>query len=279
MEATGLYSLDIALALHRADAVEVMVANPRAVANFAKAMMAREKTDPVDARVMLEFAQRMPFHSWQPPCTQALELRNIARRISSLTKTLTAEKNRLHGASQTQEASALVLEDLAEHIAYLKGRIVLLTHQALEFLAAHDELERKHELLVSVRGIGDASAVAILGELGVLPADMNVRQWVAHAGLDPRRHSSGTSVDKRARISKAGNKYLRRALYMPALVAIRYEPGIKAFYEHLLANDKKKLVAIVAVMRKLLHAAYGMFRRDSPFDGRLFFPRMEVETP
>ena len=74
-------------------------------------------------------------------------------------------------------------------------------------------------------------------------------------------------------------KYLRSALYMPALVAVRHEPGIKAYYEHLLANDKKKLQAIVAVMRKLLHAAYGMFRHDKPFEGRLFFPRMNVNSP
>jgi transposase len=276
MEATGLYSLDIALALERADDIEVMVANPRAIANFAKAMMAREKTDPVDAGVMLEFAKRMPFQAWQRPAAQALELRGIARRIAALTKTLTAEKNRLHAVSQTQESSALVLEDVAEHIAFLQGRIDHLTVEALEFIEAHSELWRKRALLVSIRGIGDVSAVRILAELAVLPADMDERQWVAHAGLDPRRHSSGSSVDKRARISKAGNKYLRCALYIPALVAIRHEPGIKAFYEHLLANDKAKRQAIVAVMRKLLHAAYGMFRHDKPFEGRLFFPRMEA---
>ncbi|MGH9455897.1 MAG: transposase [Terriglobia bacterium] len=92
-------------------------------------------------------------------------------------------------------------------------------------------------------------------------------KWVASAGLDPREYTSGTSVHKKVRISKAGNKHLRRALYMPALVAVRHQANLRAFYEHLLARGKTKLQALVAAMRKLLHAIYGMFKHDQLFDG------------
>ena len=97
---------------------------------------------------------------------------------------------------------------------------------------------------------------------------MEVRQWVAYAGLDPREYTSGTSVHKKVRISKAGNKHLRRALYMPALVAVQHQPQVRAFYEHLLARGKTKMQALVATMRKLLHAIYGMFKHDQLFDGQ-----------
>ncbi len=96
---------------------------------------------------------------------------------------------------------------------------------------------------------------------------MDVRQWVAYAGLDPRHHTSGSSVEKKPRISKAGNQHLRRALYMPALVAIVHEPHLCAFYQHLLARGKCKMQALVAVMRKLLHAIFGMFKHHQAFDG------------
>ena len=92
----------------------------------------------------------------------------------------------------------------------------------------------------------------------MLPKDMRAREWVAHAGLDPRRQESGTSLKGQVRVSKVGNRHLRRALYMPAIVAVQHEPRIKAFYEKLLARGKKPMQANVAVMRKLLHAIYGM---------------------
>ncbi|MBI4479719.1 MAG: IS110 family transposase, partial [Acidobacteria bacterium] len=93
----------------------------------------------------------------------------------------------------------------------------------------------------------------------------------AMAGLDPREYSSGTSVRRKTRISKAGNRHLRRALYMPALVAVRHDPHLGAFYQRLLARGKTKLQALVAVMRKLLHAIFGLFKHRQPYDGSKLF--------
>jgi transposase len=101
---------------------------------------------------------------------------------------------------------------------------------------------------------------------------MTVRQWVAHCGLDPRRHESGSSLHRRPRISRQGNIHLRGALYMPALVAIRVDARTRAFYEALLARHKYPKQAIVAVMRKLLHAIYGMFLHDTLYDPSKCYP-------
>lgn len=143
--------------------------------------------------------------------------------------------------------------------------------QALKLVEAHTHLKEAFEHLTSVRGIAAKSAVLLLPELMILPEEMTVRQWVAHAGLDPRKHQSGDSIEKRERISKVGNVRLRRALYMPALVAIQWEPNVGAFYEKLLARGKKPIVAVVAVMRKLLHSIYGMLQHDEDFDGDKFY--------
>ena len=105
----------------------------------------------------------------------------------------------------------------------------------------------------------------------LLPAGLTHKQWVKCAGLDPRHFKSGTSVDKRACISKAGNRYIRQALYMPALRAKAHDPHVKGFFEHLIANGKTPLQGVCAVMRKLLHAIHGMFTHNQPFDNSRFY--------
>jgi transposase len=266
LEATGIYHLDLALALDEAQAIEVMVANPRAVRDFGRARFQRSKTDRTDAKVLLAFAEHMPFVTWQPPAPEILALRAVARRITALTATAAQERNRLHAARHD-----VIREDIETHLSELEQRMERLQSEALALLDGSPRLRRRFDHLCSVKGIATTSAIRILAELAVLPDDMTVRQWVAHAGLDPRHVESGTSIAKPPRISKVGNRHIRAALYMPALVAIQYEPHVAAFYEALLARGKKPLQAIVAVMRKLLHAIYGMFQNDADFDGPKFY--------
>lgn len=270
LEATGTYSLDVALALHRAPRVAVMVANPRAIKQFAGALQQRSKTDLTAAVALCTFAARMPFVAWEPPAAAILELRAIARRIAALVVERTRERNRQAALAATATRSAVVVNDLAVNLRHLTRRIDVLTAQAVARIAAQPQLHRPFTQLTSVCGIATHSAVQLLPELLVLPADMTVRQWVAHAGLDPRTYQSGTSVWRPVRISKVGNAHIRRALYMPALVAVQREPHVRAFFEKLRARGKTPLQAYVAVMRKLLHAIYGMFRTNTVFQPERF---------
>lgn len=278
MESTGLYGLDLALTLHQAG-VAVMVANPRAVRHFAQALLQRSKNDRLDAQVLREYAARMPFEPWHPPSATAFQLVAVARRLEALTEMITQEKNRLHAASLSRALPAVIQIDLQRSIAAQQRAVEQLTTWALEFVLTDPLLARRFLLLCSIPGFGATSALHTLAELTLLPAGMDVRQWVAYAGLDPREFTSGTSVHKKVRISKAGNKHLRRALYMPALVAVQHQPHLRAFYQQLLARGKPKLQALVATMRKLLHAIYGMFKHDQLFDGNKVFPQAQVPVP
>ncbi len=248
-----------------------MVANPSATRQFVRAQMRRSKTDRVDADMLADFAKRMVFVPWTPPEAAILELRGMSRRMQALTTERTRERARLHQGRATKTTSAIVINDIEVNIRHLERRLAIMLEQAVHLIDEHDQMKSAFRLLTSIRGIAEKSAVMILPEILILPHGMSVRQWVAHAGLDPRKYSSGSSVEKRERISKMGNVKLRRALYMPALVAIKWEPNIMAFYEHLIAQGKKPLVAIVAVMRKLLHAIYGMFKNEAPFEGQKFY--------
>jgi transposase len=122
LEATGIYHLDLALALHRARGIEVMVVNPTAARDFGRALLLRSKTDRVDAGVLLEFAQRMPFEAWQPPAQEILDLRAIVRRIGALTQARTQERNRVHAAGRSAELTPAIAWDIEAHLEHLAER-------------------------------------------------------------------------------------------------------------------------------------------------------------
>jgi transposase len=275
LEATGIYSLEFALALHHAKSVEVMVVNPRAIKDFGRACMQRAKTDAVDAGVILQFLERMPFTSWQPPAPEILELQAINRRIDQLHTELTREKNRRHASEFAGASADAIAHDIEVNMHHLERRLERMQQRGLQLVHDAPTLAAKLAHLVSAKGIGEASAMRILAELLVLPDDLAAPQWVAHAGLDPRPYESGTSVHRPRRISKVGNRHLRAALYLPALVAIQHDPNVKAFYNKLIAAGKKPMQAVVAVMRKLLHAIWGMLKHDQDFDGNKFFKLAE----
>lgn len=267
LEASGNYTLDLALALHAHRHIEVSLVNPRRARRFAESLGERSKTDPVDARVLCEYAARMPWVVWRPPTARALRLRAITRAIEGLGVMRTQEKNREHALRSSQALPALVIQEMRRHQRYLEHRIEQLRREALRLIAKDSELDRRFRLMIRIPGVAEVSALQILGELAALPESLDARQWVAFSGLDPSQFSSGTSVEKRPRISRGGSRHLRRALYMPALVALRREPHLRSFYERLVNRGKARLQAVVAVMRKLLHALFAMFRTNQTYDG------------
>jgi len=269
LEATGVYSLGVALALHRAPRVEVMVVNPRAIKDFQRARLTRAKTDAVDAGGILEFLERMEFVAWTPPAERVLALQQLGRRLVQLRGELTREQARLHAVAYTPDYEGWIAADLKAHIGQLKKRITALQKAALEVVRQDASLAAQLAQLCRLPGVGALTGVRLLGELLVLPAELKAKQWVAHAGLDPRPRQSG-ATDAPRHISRTGNRHLRLALFMPALVAIQRCPQVRACYEALLARGKKKKVAIVAIMRRMLHAIWGMLHHQQDFNPQLF---------
>ena len=156
--------------------------------------------------------------------------------------------------------SVYLLKDNQQALGSLEKYIVSIRSKAVQAIEQDELIKARYNLLLNIKGIAQKSAVQILGELLVLPKDMSARQWVAHTGLDPRQFNSGSSVNKKPHLSKAGNQHLRCALFMPALSGIRWEYYVKAYYMHLVNdNDLKKIQAMCAVIHKLLHAIHSMF--------------------
>lgn len=272
LEATGTYHLDVALTLAGKGSVELMVVNPLAARRFAQAQMRRAKTDKVDADVLREFASRMPLEPWVPPSAPALELRAVARHLSSLVADQTAAKNQIAAAGGTTTTPAFVVADLKALLAALEARIEANQKEAERVIAADPGLAAQFASILSMKGLGKRSSVLLLGELAVLDKEMSPDEVVAHAGLDPRPYQSGTR-DPQRRISKVGNARVRAGLYMPALTAATHCPEVKAWFDRLIAKGKPTFVAHVAVMRRLLRVMWVLVKRGGVWDPQKFLPR------
>jgi transposase len=261
LEATGTYGDALALFLHQTG-VRVSVVNPARIHAFAQSELARTKTDKTDAAVIARFVSTQHPPAWTPPPPERRQLQALVRRVEALQAMRQAEANRLELAS----ADSLVAPSLREHLAHVDAQLGQLRRLITIHLHDHPSLQQQHDLLVSIPGIGALTAIKLLAELPSVDTLPTARQAAAHAGLTPRHRQSGTSVRGRSRIAKTGNARLRHALYMPAIVAMRANPLLRQFAERLRAAGKAPRQIICAVMRKLLHQAYGVLKHATPFN-------------
>ena len=274
VEATGVYYLDVAIIAYELGA-QVMVINPRAAHHFAKALHQRSKTDKLDAQMLLECLMRMPFQAWEPPPKAWRQLRSYGRFLVQLTETGTADRNRLHALLHTPDSPAFLRTELKRKIRTNDQRIERVRAQAIALIQADDYLRVRFQSLRTIKGVADTAAVSLLSELVTVPPTLSSRACASHAGLDVRLFESGTSVHKAARISKHGNKYLRRALYHPAMSAATHDPGARAFKERLIGRGKKKMQANVAIMRKMLTAAWAIMKDPQPYDSSRLYADLD----
>ena len=262
LEASGGYEDDAAAALVAAGLL-VSVVNPRRTAAYASVQLRRSKSDRADAALLARFCQRERPQPWRPPSEEARELRRLTRALDALKRDRDRTRNR-HGRSEgaARQALSAVLTAYAEQVAALE--------QAIEaHLAAHPELARQRDLLVSIPGVGAQTAAVVMAELGDAEAFGSARAVAAYAGLVPRRHESGSSVRRRPRLSKVGSARLRRALYFPAISAMRHNEAVRVFAERLLGRGKAKMAVVGASMRKLVQICYGVLKSGRPFDASL----------
>ena len=260
MEATSTYHLLAAQTLYQAG-YTVHVANPYAVHEYGKSLLRRTKTDRADAVLLVEYCQSHRLHPWRPLPPELAELLALVRHRVSLRDRRAALRNQLHIAAEPS-----VKASLNRQIDFLTREISLADRAIREHLRAHPSLNQSCELLRSIPGIGEVTAPLLLAELGDISRFDNVRQVAAYAGLTPEAHESGSSIHAQPVLSRLGSLRLRCALYMPGVVVFRMRTLFAPFIERLLAENRPKMTIIAALMRKLLHLAYGVLKTGRPFD-------------
>jgi len=262
LEATGVYGEDVAEVL-AASGMNVSMVNPAQIKAFGASRLVRTKTDKVDARLIAAFcAERSPA-PWQAPTPSEQALRAMVLRLDALQTMRTQESNRLAVAREA------VKPGIVEHIEWLDKQIDALIEAIREHLDNDPGLKDKQALLDSIPGLGERTIAVLLAFYANFERFGNARQAVAFAGLDPRQYESGTSVKGKPRLSKIGHAFLRKALYMPAMVALYKTAWGKRFRARLAASGKPPKLIIGAMMRKLVHVVFGVLK-----SGKMFNPAL-----
>lgn len=262
MEATGIYWEDVAQFL-ATRGFQVSVINPAPIKAYAASRLARTKTDAVDAKLIADFcAERRPL-AWQPRSEAEIALRALVLRLDALQAMRIQESNRLEVARDA------VRDDIQRHLTWLDEEIARVIALISDHIDQHPGFKHQRDLLDSIPGLGERTIAVLLAFFAETSRFLNAKQAAAFAGVEPRLHESGSSVRGKPRMSKIGHAFLRKALYMPAMVALHKTAWGKAFRTRLEANGKAPKLIIGAMMRKLIHVAFGVLKSGKPFDPTL----------
>src|SRR5262245_14948241 len=259
LEATGGYQEAIAVVLHDAGH-RVSVLNPSAVEAYGRSQLRRAKTDATDAAMIAEFMRTQQPSRWVPPPPEARQLQALVRRLDALLEMRIQEGNRL------ELAAPIVRPSIDATVTHLEAEIVAIKRHIAAHIDQFPTLRTQRDLIVSIPGIGDTTAAIVLGELLEIARSTSAGELAAVRGLVPRARQSGTAVRGRGTPWRLGAARLRKALYFPALVAIRHNRPLRRFAARLRAAGKPKMVIVTAVMRKLMHQIYGVLHSGRRYD-------------
>lgn len=275
LEATGPYSAGIMATAAQHTSVQVMRLPPASAKRFAQ-LLARAKTDAVDARALCQYAELMPFKATAMADEVTIRIRKMSRHLGKLI--------RRRAASLTEQKSARV-EGTDDPIRWafeaeqnaLDAIIDKLEKQILDALKQHPQASACIDNWMAIKGVKVGVTTRVLPELMAYPAGLTGKQVAAMVGLDPRPKQSGQRGQRGSwRISKMGSGRIRQILWCAANTAVQWEPAIKTYYQALLARGKEKMVAIVAVMRKLLVSLWRMYQTGEAFSPGAFTGRFNA---
>lgn len=272
LEATGQYGDGVAKYLYEKGCT-VSVVNPARIKHYGNSKLRRNKTDKADARLIAEYCLREYPAPWKPPTPDFTHLQALIRHLDDLQAGHQQVSNRMKSGVTMPEVIAQLRVLDAVFLQQIEKTKCLIQ----ECIDHSPELKPARDLLVSIPGIGQLTAAKILGEVrNILDFD-SAAHLAAYAGLTPRGFVSGTSVHKKSRISKLGNANLRKALYMPAIVSMKFNPIVRAFCARLKESGHMPKEVVCAAMHKLLHHAYGVLKTGQPFDPN-YLVKMQVES-
>lgn len=259
-EATGVYHEAMAYYLAYSGCT-VHVVLPNKIAHFFRSLNVKTITDFTCAEAIAQFGFRA-LEVWKKPDATYKSLRHLTRERGQIVEERTNVKNQLHAENAQAEPYKATLTRLHARIKILNNQEKEVLKEIHQIVAGSEKIKAQVELMTSIPGIGELTAATILAETNGFDLIKNKKQLTSYAGLDVREKVSGTSVHGKPRISKRGNKQLRKCLHLPALAAIRHEPQYKALFVRLVSRHGVKMKAAVAVQRKLLELSFTLVKNN-----------------
>ena len=276
MEATGVYHESFAYYLE-AQGCEVSIVLPNKISNYARTLDTKTVTDKTASEAITLFGLERKLDLWKKPKDIFKQLRQLTRERNQIVSERTMVKNQLHAEKAEAMPNKNSITRILNRIDLLNKQDKEITIEIAALVNADKEIKELAILLCSLPGIGMLTFAIIVAETNGFDLIRNKKQLTSYAGLDVQEKQSGTSVKGKPKISKKGNKYLRKALHLPALSAIRHDERFKAIFIRLVSKHGIKMKAAVAVQRKLLEMTFILYKSKKEYD-KDFFKTKEKEN-
>lgn len=265
MEATGVYHEPLAYFL-AGQALEVSIVLPNKVSNYARSLTTKTVTDKTASEAIARFGLERSLDVWEKPLPLFKQIRQLSRERDQIMIERTMAKNQLHAEQAEARPNQASLKRTNQRIAFLGRQTDEITAELSDLIKTDENAQKSVRLLCTIPGVGQLTAATVLGETNGFDLIRNKKQLTSYAGLDVKEKQSGTSVKGKPRISKKGNRYLRKAMHFPALTAVRHDPRYKGIFIRLVSKSGIKMKALVAVQRKILEMMYTVFKSGQPYE-------------
>ena len=265
MEATGVYHEKLAYYLSD-QGFEVSIVLPNKISSYMKTLEIKTITDKTASQAICQFGLERALEVWQKPQKIFRDLKQLTRERDQIVADRTVAKNQLHAEHAEAFPNDRSIYRANQRISLLNEQEREIKKEIAAFVKADKGLHKKIDLITSISGVGVLTAVITIAETNGFELIRSKKQLVSFAGLDIISKDSGASVKGKPRISKRGNRHLRKAMHMPALTAIRNDGRFKAIFVRLVSKHGIKMKATVAVQRKLLEIIYTIWKTEKPYD-------------
>ncbi|REA58109.1 IS110 family transposase [Dyadobacter luteus] len=265
MEATGVYHQKFAYFLDdHGYALSIIL--PNKISNYIRTLEVKTITDKSCSEAIARFGLERKLDNWKRPKKTYKSLQQLTRERDQVVLERSMVKNQLHAESQEAEPHERSLERLKERIKFLSSQEREIKEDIEQVVNRDAELKKEVEIISSIPGVGELTAAIILGETNGFELIRNKKQLTSYAGFDVKEKQSGTSVKGKPRISKKGNRSLRKAMYLPSMSAVKWDDNFKNIYVRIVSKQGIKMKALIAVQRKLLELAYTLFKTKASYD-------------
>lgn len=265
MEATGVYHEALAYYLDE-HGMEVSIILPNKVSNYVRTLAIKTITDKTASEAIARFGVERKLECWHRPKEIYRTMRQLCREADQLKAERSMAKNQRHAEKAEALPNKRSLERVDKRIAFLDKQIKEIESDLQKLIQSDPEVAAIMRRLCTIPGVGVLTAETVIAETNCFELIANKRQLTSYAGLDVKEKQSGTSVKGKPRISKKGNRHLRKALHMPALAAIRHDNRYKALFLKLVEKHGIKMKAVVAVQRRVLELMYTLYKTGSNYN-------------
>lgn len=265
MEATGVYHESLAYFLDDQQ-LKLSIVLPNKISSYFRTLDVKTITDKTSSQTIASFGLGRNLKQWKRPKAIYKRLRQLTRERAQIVEQRTVALNQLHAEKAEAEPGKSTIARISKLIDFLDKQEKQVRKEITQLVNQDEEAKKQVKLISSIPGIAELTAATVLSETNGFEMITSKKQLTSYAGLDVREKQSGTSVKGKPKISKRGNKHLRRAMHMPALSAIRHDQRCKAIFARLVAKHGIKMKAAVAIQRKLLEMTYTIFKKQVPYD-------------